>query len=235
MPVTRRTAQSLLEAIIAIGVIMTATLSATTLTVTTITAGQTSEDKILAANLAREGVEIVRGIRDSNWMKTDQNIVDGPAAVIWDDSGVQGDRYTGLGDVGSTDGFLAIYDQDAGWYLCPRLNSYLGAPASPPAPMLTASVYCGDDQRVYLVTCGSQQFYSQVPPTAGNLLSYQPCKTGQELKPTNFNRLITVAKRSETLAGVAGPVEYLEVTSTVSWSGHGTRTLTMTERLYNWR
>ncbi len=77
MPLTsHRPAQSLLEAVIAIGVILVATVSATTVIITTISAGQYSEDKIKAANFAREGVEIVRGIRDSNWLKRAQNVND---------------------------------------------------------------------------------------------------------------------------------------------------------------
>ena len=71
-----RSGQTLLELIIAIGVIMVSTLSATTLIVSTINAGQVSQTKVEAANFSREGVELLRGIRDSNWLKRDQNVTD---------------------------------------------------------------------------------------------------------------------------------------------------------------
>lgn len=103
MLIRSRPAQSLLEAIIAIGVIMVATISATTLIVTTISSGRVSADKIQAANFAREGAEVVRAIRDSNWLKRAQNIDDNhtpqiaaDTTVQWDDSGSITDGYQRL-------------------------------------------------------------------------------------------------------------------------------------------
>lgn len=81
----QRPAQSMLELILAIGIILTSTISATALIITTITAGRSSQTKIEAANLAREGVEIIRAIRDSNWLKKSQNvIVSGTTIYDWD-------------------------------------------------------------------------------------------------------------------------------------------------------
>ena len=31
-------------------------------------------DRVLATNLAREGIEIVKNVRDSNWLKIDANV-----------------------------------------------------------------------------------------------------------------------------------------------------------------
>ena len=70
------TGQTLLEAMVAIGVIMTAVFGATTLIISSITAGRISQNRVEAANFAREGVEIVRAIRDSNWLKFEQNELD---------------------------------------------------------------------------------------------------------------------------------------------------------------
>ncbi len=88
-----RRAQTLLELIIAIGVILVSTVSAATLIVTTIFAGRVSQTRVEAANLAREGIEIVRGVRDSNWMKRDQNIPgpDGEVTYGWDTRLMDGD------------------------------------------------------------------------------------------------------------------------------------------------
>ena len=60
--------QGLLEATIAIGVIMTGLIGAMTLTTSTVMSSEESEMRIVAANLAREGIEAARIIRDSAWL-----------------------------------------------------------------------------------------------------------------------------------------------------------------------
>jgi len=63
--------QSMMEAIIASGIIATAVSSALTLVQVSIGSEKDSEAGIIAGNLAREGVEVVRAIRDSNWLAGD--------------------------------------------------------------------------------------------------------------------------------------------------------------------
>ena len=66
-PASRR-GQSLIEVIVASAVIMTAVSAALTLVSSSINAEKNSEAQITAGNLAREGIEVVRSIRDSNWL-----------------------------------------------------------------------------------------------------------------------------------------------------------------------
>ncbi|MDD5251650.1 MAG: hypothetical protein PHT12_03370 [Patescibacteria group bacterium] len=61
--------QTILEATVACGIVATAIASALTVTQAALNAEKQSESGIVAANLAREGVEVVRGMRDSNWLK----------------------------------------------------------------------------------------------------------------------------------------------------------------------
>lgn len=89
--------QGLVEVIIALGVITTGIVGVLTLTYSSLSASETSIKQIIAANLAREGVEVVRNIRDSNWLSDDPNWLDGlisgvdyngtaqfdPAAASW--------------------------------------------------------------------------------------------------------------------------------------------------------
>ncbi len=84
---TRGLGQSMMEAIIACGIITTAVSSALTLVQASISAEKTSEMSIVAVNLAREGLEVVRAMRDSNWL----------ADVEWD-QGLHGDSsdYTAI-------------------------------------------------------------------------------------------------------------------------------------------
>lgn len=60
--------QSMLEAIVAIGIIATAVSSSLALVQGSIKGEKESERGIVSANLAREAVEVVRSIRDTNWL-----------------------------------------------------------------------------------------------------------------------------------------------------------------------
>jgi len=60
---------TLMEAVVAIFVIITGIVGVMTLVTYTITSAQISKDKLIAAYLAQEGIEIVRNIRDTNWLE----------------------------------------------------------------------------------------------------------------------------------------------------------------------
>jgi hypothetical protein len=63
--------QSLVEAIIGVTVLVAGVVTALALGIMTVRAGQVSESRTIADNLAREGIEQVRNIRDSNWLAGD--------------------------------------------------------------------------------------------------------------------------------------------------------------------
>jgi hypothetical protein len=67
--------QSLVEAVAAIGILLMVVSVILALTVANIAGQKTSEFQIIANNLSREGIEVVRNIRDSNWL----------AGNSWDD------------------------------------------------------------------------------------------------------------------------------------------------------
>ena len=60
---------TLLEVIIAIALLIIGLISLMVLVRATISASSVSSSRLLAANLAREGIELVRGIRDTNWLQ----------------------------------------------------------------------------------------------------------------------------------------------------------------------
>lgn len=64
---------TLLEGIVAIGVISVGLAGALSLALSNLSSAQGNERRIVAANLAREGIEFVRNQRDSNWLKVDLN------------------------------------------------------------------------------------------------------------------------------------------------------------------
>jgi len=59
---------TIIEAIVAIFVITTGIVGVLTLVTQTISSATYSSDKLIAAYLAQEGIEIIRNIRDTNWL-----------------------------------------------------------------------------------------------------------------------------------------------------------------------
>ncbi len=66
---TKRPAESLIEVIIAIFVVSLGAGIASTLVVSALQSNSFSRDNLLALNLAVEGIEAMRDIRDTNWLK----------------------------------------------------------------------------------------------------------------------------------------------------------------------
>lgn len=64
--------QSLLETIFALWILIMVITAILALTVSSIGGQKESESQIVANNLAREGIEIVRNFRDSNWLAGNQ-------------------------------------------------------------------------------------------------------------------------------------------------------------------
>lgn len=65
----QRPAESLVEVILALFVVSVGAGAATVLIVSSIRANSFSKDNLVALNLAVEGVEAIRNIRDTNWVK----------------------------------------------------------------------------------------------------------------------------------------------------------------------
>jgi type II secretory pathway pseudopilin PulG len=66
-----QTGQSLLEMVFAIGILLLVVAAILALTTSGVIGQKESESQIIANNLAREGIEAVRNIRDSNWLAGD--------------------------------------------------------------------------------------------------------------------------------------------------------------------
>ena len=62
---------TLMEAIVAIFVITAGIVGVLSLVTQTISSAIVSEDKLIAAYLAQEGIEIIRNIRDTNWIEAE--------------------------------------------------------------------------------------------------------------------------------------------------------------------
>jgi hypothetical protein len=65
----KRSAETILEVIMALFVVATGSATATSLVVNSLQSNSFSRDNLIGLNLAVEGVEAVRNIRDTNWLK----------------------------------------------------------------------------------------------------------------------------------------------------------------------
>lgn len=74
-----RDGQGLLEVVMAIGIIIIGLVGTITLILWTIAVGNVSQSQVVALNLAREGIEVARSIRDSNWLAMDS----GTTGITW--------------------------------------------------------------------------------------------------------------------------------------------------------
>lgn len=84
--------QTLIETITAVTIISMSLVAILSLGTISIYYGTQSKEEVIASNLAREGIEIVRTIRDSNWLDPDkgafENLPDGNWIINYDDTAI---------------------------------------------------------------------------------------------------------------------------------------------------
>lgn len=111
----KRSGQTMLELVIAAGVISVSVIAALTLIIKTIDLAQQSQLTVEAGNYAREGVEVVRMIRDSNWLDIDDNVSRCGSLTLWDSDGDTANSCPRMN--GS---YIASFDPlSSGWKLLP--------------------------------------------------------------------------------------------------------------------
>lgn len=200
---------------VAIGVIIAAVVGASTLIITSITAGRISQNRVEAANFAREGIEIVRAMRDSNWLKFEQNETAGGTIPTWN---------TGLGAAVDTPVYRILsfsYGTTNVWSL---------SVCWPFGPCSTAR------SGIYRVTNSTAVWHAQY-------LSLNHCNTslaGNNCVLTKYSRLITLTNKLDDVSNTPGDTTddrpYLLVESKVSWNDRtGAKSLVAQTRLYDWK
>ena len=143
--------QTLIELIVAIAVITIGLFSVWLLFLVNFNAEKEAEMRIVAANLAREGAEIAKNTRDSNWLRMANNLTgtDQSDLWLWDrglDPGIyKADYALGLEQFGEGDAGQLYFD-DYGYY-----SSVSGQKPSPYLRQVTLADICcqdsGDDQK----------------------------------------------------------------------------------------
>lgn len=192
--------QSFIEAMVAITVIITSISSSLALVQSSITATTNGGAQVVAANLAREGMEVVRALRDTNWLQSQSFQV-------------------GLVDAAGDKTARPLLDTATGGW------SLSFAPAS--LTDQSSAVYVTDDG-VYL-QADAQPSGSVLSPYTRVVTLLPICRDEASGAERSVGGTAT-CESTETLVG-------LLVDSTVRWRGVAGRyqTLTVEERLYDWR
>lgn len=104
--IKNKNGQGLLEVMAAIYIFAIGILSIVNLSVFNIQTSHYNNDMLVASNLAREAIDIVRNVRDSNWSSS--------STIPWDDSlvfpSVDTGTYVDIGDPNSASSFLVRKD-----------------------------------------------------------------------------------------------------------------------------
>ncbi len=200
--------QGLLETIIALGIIISGLVGVMGLTLSNQQASFDSSERVIAVNLAREGVEVIRNTRDSNWLQCAYE-----SSVLqcsnWDASLVSGS------------------DTTAALLFNPETNTW--------SIDFTADAISHSYARIWRRNSGTPgeligtYFQSaEATPSNATLTSYK--------RLISLSEICTDKTISETNCSGGNPKIGIRVQSTVQWETSGkTLSVTTEERLFNWR
>lgn len=113
---------TLIEVVVALGVVTTGVLAGLTLTTYNLNTSVASASRLVAANLAREGIEVIRQKRDSNWLAGqpwNQGIVEAGKyrlTVYFDEAGNQWSTVSQAVDLANCDDCRIYLDPATGVY-----------------------------------------------------------------------------------------------------------------------
>ena len=161
----KKAAESLIEVIIAVFVVSLGSSVATSLVVTSIQSNSFSRDNLIALNLATEGLEAMRNIRDNNWLRFSFD-----KGKCWNISPETTDCSTGK--IISSGNYTVSLDEGYAWIL----------------------KKIGDGKTLNLDTMsGNDDFKLQLEERDKQNVYVQVSSSGLKVTPTNFYRMVTVS------------------------------------------
>ena len=209
---------TLLETIIAIGIIATAVIAIMTMSIQLFRASDTFSAQFIASNLAREGIEVVRQVRDTNWLEYDTD-----STTAWNDGLYSGTDYTAVISVFDPYGSASQLDFTP--------NSLTDTCTGSSMTYNCGSVWYDTITKRYFQT-GSNAF--PVPVARFTETSYQRIVEILPLCRHNLNA------DDETIPGGACSGAYSQVgvavTATVQYTtASGQKTYVLEEHMYDWK
>jgi|SRR3989344_4144715 len=193
---------TLLETIVALAVILAAAVGPVSLITSGIADFAPSKNKLTANNLAQEGIELVRAVRENNLVC---DILNGPTAWPW--------------------------------------NEDPEAPDPPSGNQFTNITVGISVDRTLNLTCGGAPGISIVVPllsaSCASKLRFDPA-TGiygySGSQETFFSRCVQIKVPPDSPDGGIPAGDQMDVISTVEWTERSfTKSVTLRERLYNWK
>lgn len=198
---------TLMEVLVSVTVLSVGVVGAITLLNSSTSMIANSNNKVIAVNLAQEGIELVRNVRDTNFLR----ITSGVVGASWDDNLVQA--------VGGTNQLK---------FFCSSMDESISA--FPPGSIDA----CGASCQVYLYHRGGYRCYSDDfntpynPPGPGGPFTRD--------NYSGFSRFITVTKVDTDGNPVTTDDDHILATVVIKWFDKGVaKYLTVNERLYDWK
>lgn len=215
--VRKKSSFTLIETVVAVGLIAGALTLPVALITSSLAATRTTKNNLIASNLAQEGIELVRAVRENNVLCLDALGGNGNMLNGWDRaSDGNGNLFSGSGQIAD-----ATFWEDSG---CHR--------GGPPWPLSNPHI--------------GTKLGSGGPPVDCAMLPLRVDANGRYGYEAGVNTIffrcvsITHPMADDASEGVALTVDkqdMLDVASTVSWrdAGGSSRSVKLQERLYNWR
>jgi len=212
---------TMIELLIAIAVFMIGIMAAFSLSLHNLNTTKENANRVIAADLAREGIETVRNIRDSNWLAREANVMSGGEVVLW------------YKDLGSSKVFSTVnYDTNT-----------LVAIVSPVSDLDAAMLQ--DSTKLYIKDGFYKHDYATPPtgqPTAFRrairlqaiclTIKTSPTKEVSEDVKTSINTFFC----GESNVNISFIKIGMQITSRVQYTyGSRTNTIEAVEKIYNWR
>lgn len=232
---SERRGQGLVELLIAVAVLMVSAVATVTLIFATLSLAEASKSQVLAVNLAREGIEVVRTLRDGNWLMIDSGDTvrfDAGLSDVDDAGPPVSYDYTA---VPSFDAMTSAWTLDFG----PDENDFatrsdatavfFDACRNPSAPPETCGVY----------TQGTEAAAPPSPPFQKirywRLITLNPiCWDLGEVKPEDTEEVLP-GDGAAACAG-DGTVVGVQVRSRLQWEEKGrSHSLELVDKLFDWK
>jgi hypothetical protein len=225
----KKRGQGILEVVIAMSVIVMGLVSIMSLVFFNINVQNYNHNMLVASNLAREGIEIVRNVRDSNWLDLTKD---------WDDSLFIEEGSTGS-EIDVNSFITIIWDQ---WPSIPVGSSGYGIV---PAGILWENCI-NDEYQVDSAICKLSLIPLDNDPTYKTFSHEAENLVGED---TNFYRMIYINEICDTGTEEKVLTDYrdfcsdygytkigMQVISKVGWKNKGSmKIIEAEERIYDWK